>query len=330
MKYIDKIKELRLKNNLDYIMDFLESIFKAEHNQTEAGKATDFLYDDDDNDFIRPSQFFDNIVDGFRPEEDIEEKVAKINRDFEEYSKESDSLIMKFKPFNSLQFTIEDESEGKITIKSGYYTNNSNEFKSYYGLDVTIIDDDDSHEEDAYDLKSGSDYNITSNDEKINCNELYYDLKVTIFSKYILELTEALFNNKEFVKRTKSVPFTILISSDRYRKNTWIYKLLEISEPEMKGSIYKHIDPTPEECFSFYYSFRNDKDSPEYKELINNCLTYKNSFNTVLTSGEEALESGMHHLLTPISSILWELLDSDKEAIIKFQSKILSKPFSCK
>jgi tetratricopeptide (TPR) repeat protein len=210
MAYADKLTGFREKMDPQGALDFLESIFKAE------------------------AQIFAQVVDGFQPQMNLDEKVEYLRDRLQESEDDADALFMLFKPFNALVFRIGGHERRNALVTSGHYDPASARFERFYGLNHQIIFEADSREDLALvnELKEGKRYHLRKDGEALTGKQLYHDLKESLFSRHLAELAEGLLAAEWFAERPKGLPFYFLIQGAKKQGQTRIRPLRVFSEKE--------------------------------------------------------------------------------------------------
>ncbi len=333
MGYADKLDALRKAADVEGAFELLEGIFTAEGNQKIKGSPTDYLHDDED-DIIAPAAGFAQVVEGFKPEL---EPRAKVDRLFEwtaDELEEGDELAALFKPFNCLRFQIGDYERCDAIINSGHLNLETGAFDPLYGWNHTFIDDEDSGEDYdfVYELENGDQYRFEFEGEEIPGKRLYYDLKVTLFSRFLLECAKAFFEHERFAALPKALPFVFQIQSAEYSDDPWAFDLVRITEADLannplagthRASLASTAEPTDEQRYQFYLRYANDPGAAEFGALVELCSRHRASFDALLGRAQEALSAGQLRGVGVSSRVLWRLAPVHPEEVVGFHERVL-------
>lgn len=337
MNYQEKIATFRKNADVDGAFDFMKNVFTAEENQKIKGEPTDYLHDDDElEEKMTPAQGFEEVVKGFQPEMSMREKIdwlfERMN-DSSEHYQDRWELAQVFKPLNAFKIRIGDYERCDAVIDSGHYDPQNGTFERLYGLNHTIIFDEDSKEEYdfVYELKNGDQYRLHAGGEAVPGPVLYYDLKVTLFSKHLVELVDSLTNDDRFAALAKKLPFYFLIESAEYRDENWCYELRKLDETSLEGNDHKETflesvipdtEPTPEQRYDFYAQYAHDPETPEFDQFVAVCRENRACFERLVERGQKAREAEDAGASAVISGVLWRLADTYPAAVLDFHNDI--------
>ncbi|MCP4807914.1 MAG: hypothetical protein GY884_21430, partial [Proteobacteria bacterium] len=185
----------------------------------------------------------------------------------------------------------------------------------------------------VYELENGDQYKLTFEGEKLSGKELYYDLKVALFSRYIATLVQALLASERFASLAKALPFHILIRSADYRDHAWLSQLITIDDATFadsplasvfRASVPPTDAPTLAQQFAFLSGYVDQPDAAEHAQLTALVAEHPELFDATLTRLDQALDQGRAKLVAHLSRFLWTVVDRYPEPVLATQKRLLA------
>jgi hypothetical protein len=355
--YTKKIHELRQNSDPQAVLDFLQGIFCDPGNQKIRGSASDYLYDNDEDrgymdseSNVAPKVGFEDVLANFQPQKTVQEHVneivsslqpSEIDPDADEQTQrnqqERQDLLDLFRPLNAIQLYVGDYERCDALARSGFYSTQTERFEKFYDLYHYVVEPQDSEEnyDFVYELENGDQYNIKYQEKKIPGKELYYDLKVTLFSCYFMQVIEALKQSAEFAAIKKTLPFYFLIQSADYRDQEWCYTLAVIDEEALQANPLREQflaarpkvgEPSVDQQYVFYSTYYDQPETDEFKQLAGLLKQYPKYFQEAREELQSALQEDEPGRVVDFARLLWETVDTYESDVLALQKQIFAQP----
>jgi len=200
----------------DAALELLNSIFKAPENQKIKGTPTDYLSDKDDR-ILTAGQGFDQLIELFKPEGTIEDRVDAILNELVEARTSENDMKYRSQPFNAFEIALDLYEYGNASLCS-VHIDSEQQSKAQYDLVYGFIRDNEQSGNDSddaytfiYDLDNSNHYKLIYQGEVLDNKILFLHIRMAQYGQYAAKIIKTLLTNEKFSNYPKILPFQFLV-----------------------------------------------------------------------------------------------------------------------